>query len=98
MLMFSPIFFSIPLKHLIQWTIDEHGLEFCLRKTKNDNGEYENIQDLFINNMIHRPVKLEGSNLCELTACYEMKKYDRLFLIRMILMINTMLKVALCAT
>ena len=56
---FSHDFMSIPLKHMIQWLHGEENLEFKLRKVKIDEGVYEHIQNMFINNIIYRPVELE---------------------------------------
>ena len=60
---FSHEFMSISLKHLLQWMTDEENLEFKLRKVKkNENDEYECVMDMFINNIIYRPVELEHLN------------------------------------
>ena len=60
---FSHEFVAIPLKHLLQWLNGEEQLEFKLRKVKTDEGVYEHVQDMFINNMIYRPVELEPGML-----------------------------------
>ena len=48
---FSHEFKSIPLKHLIDWLNEEEQLDFKLRRVKIDEGKYEHVQDMFINNM-----------------------------------------------
>ena len=90
---FSHEFSSIPLKHLLQWTIDENYLEFCLRKTKKDDGEYGHIHDVFINNILYRPVELECLSLYELVERYEMKKKPRKIVMTTV-MINITWKIA----
>ena len=64
-------FKSIPLKHLIEWLSGEEHLEFKLRKVRIDDNKYEHVQDMFINNMIYRPIELEN------LGCYDMiSRYD----------------------
>ena len=75
---FSHEFMSISLKHLLQWITDEENLEFKLRKVKkNENDEYECVMDLFINNIIYRPVELEHLSCYELICQYELKKLEK---------------------
>ena len=48
-----------------------------MRKVKNNDDEYENVIDLFINDIIYRPVELENLSCYELIAYYEMKKLPK---------------------
>ena len=52
---FSHEFHSIPLKYLIEWAQGIENLEFKLRIVKNGDGEYDHVQDNFIDNVIFRP-------------------------------------------
>ena len=72
--MFSHEFKSIPLKHLIEWAEGNENLEFKLQSVKNKEGDYEHVQDTFINNMIYRPAKLENIGLYDIVSNYELKK------------------------
>ena len=74
---FSHEFKSIPLKHLIEWLNGEEYLEFKLRKVRVDEGIYEHVQDMFINNMIYRPVELEHLGLYEMIASYDLKRMSK---------------------
>ena len=67
---YSHDFMSISLIHLLQWMKDETDLEFKLRTVKNNDDEYEHVVDLFINNIIYRPVELENLSCYELIAYY----------------------------
>ena len=62
----------------MQWINDEEDLEYRLRKVKKTgvNG-YECVMDLFINNIIYRPVELEDLSCYELVSMYELKKLDK---------------------
>ena len=75
---FSHEFMNISLVHLLQWINDEEDLEYRLRKVKKTgvNG-YECVMDLFINNIIYRPVELEDLSCYELVSMYELKKLDK---------------------
>ena len=74
---FSHDFKSIPLKHLIEWLNGEEHLEFKLRKVKIDEGIYEHVQDMFINNMIYRPVELEHLGCYDMISKYELKRMSK---------------------
>ena len=74
---FSHDFMSIPLKHMIQWLDGEENLEFKLRKVKIDEGVYEHIQDMFINNIIYRPVELEHLGCYDMISKYELKRMTK---------------------
>ena len=74
---FSHDFMSIPLKHMIQWLHGEENLEFKLRKVKIDEGVYEHIQDMFINNIIYRPVELEHLGCYDMISKYELKRMTK---------------------
>ena len=52
---FSHEYVAIPLTHLLQWLNGDDNLEFKLRRTKNSDGQYSHVQDMYINNMIYRP-------------------------------------------
>ena len=69
---------SIPLVHLLQWITDEENLEFKLRKVKIDENNYDCVMDLFINNIIYRPVELEHLSCYETISQYELKKWKRI--------------------
>jgi len=56
---------------------DENDLEFKVRKVKNIDDEYENVIDLFINDIIYRPVELEHLSCYEIIAYYQMKKLQK---------------------
>lgn len=49
-------------------------LEFKLKKIVTNDGHYEHVQDMFINNMIYRPAELEHMNLYDMMMHYELKK------------------------
>ena len=55
---FSHDFMYIPLKHLLEWHDKVEHLEFSLKKVKNIDGQWEHVQDFFVNNYIYRPVEL----------------------------------------
>ena len=75
---FSHEFMNISLVHLLQWITDEENLDYRLRRVKkNDNDEYECVMDLFINNIIYRPVELENLSCYEMVSMYELKKLDK---------------------
>ena len=65
----------IQLQHLIDWAEGAENLEFKLRKVKqkNDSSEYDHVVDMFINNIIYRPLELENISCFELISKYEMK-------------------------
>ena len=69
---FSHEFLNIPLKHLMEWAEGIDDLEFKLRTVKNKDGEYEHVQDTFINNMIFRPGELEHLGLYDMISQYEL--------------------------
>ena len=71
---FSHDFKSIPLKHLIEWLSGEEHLEFKLRKVRIDDNKYEHVQDMFINNMIYRPIELEDLGCYDMISRYELKR------------------------
>ena len=48
---FSHDFLNIPLRHLLDWLYNI-DLEFKLKVVKNSDGDYEHVQDTFVNNMI----------------------------------------------
>ena len=58
---------------MIQWLHGEENLEFKLRKVKIDEGVYEHVQDMFINNIIYRPVELEHLACYDMISRYELK-------------------------
>ena len=75
---FSHDFMNIPLVQLLQWITDEEHLEYRLRKVKNDDTDkYECVMDLFINNIIYRPVELELLSCYDMVSLYELKKMDK---------------------
>ena len=68
---FSHEFMNISLVHLLQWINDEEDLEYRLRKVKKtDVNGYECVMDLFINNIIYRPVELEDLSCYELVSLF----------------------------
>ena len=71
---FSHDFKSIPLKHLVEWLKGTEQLDFKLKTVKNGEGNYEHVQDMFVNNMIYRPVELECMGLYDMISLYELKK------------------------
>ena len=75
--MFSHEFVAIPLKHLIDWLNGEEHLDFKLRKVKIDEGKYEHVQDMFINNLIYRPVELEHVSCYDMISRYELKRMTK---------------------
>ena len=79
---FSHETISIPLKHLLQWLNGDENLEFKLRKTKNSDGEYSHVQDMYINNMIYRPTELEHFSCYDMVSNYELKKLSKKKLIQ----------------
>ena len=70
---YSHEFMSIPLVHLLQQITDEENLEFKLRKVKIDENNYDCVMDLFINNIIYRPVELEHLSCYEIISQYILK-------------------------
>ena len=74
---FSHDFVANLLKHLIEWLNGEEQLEFKLRKVKIDEGVYEHVQDMFINNMIYRPVELEHLGCYDMISKYELKRMSK---------------------
>lgn len=73
---FSHDFLNIPLKHLLDWVHDE-DLEFKLKVVVNSDGDYEHVQDMFINNIIYRPLELQHICCYDMIANYELKKLTR---------------------
>ena len=70
---FSHEFDNIPLQHLMDWydkNFDE--LTFRLRTIRNENDNYESVQDLFINDIIYRPTELES--ICVYEQIQDFKK------------------------
>ena len=45
---FSHHFLSIPLKHMIQWLVDEEHLDFRLIQITNDDGQPSHVPDIYI--------------------------------------------------
>ena len=73
---FSHDFLNIPLKHLIDW-VNNQDLEFKLKVVKNSDGDYEHVQDMFINNIIYRPLELERIGCYDMITHYELKKITK---------------------
>ena len=73
---FSHDFLNIPLKHLLDWVHNE-DLEFKLKVVVNSDGDYEHVQDMFINNIIYRPLELQHICCYDMIANYELKKLTR---------------------
>ena len=72
--MYSHDFKSIPLKHLIEWSKGNESLDFKLKTVKNSEGEYQHVQDMFINNVIYRPYELENLGCYDIVSQYELRK------------------------
>ena len=70
-------FMNIPLRHLLQWLNGDDNLEFKLRRTKNSDGLYSHIQDMYINNMIYRPTELEHISCYDMVSNYELKRMSK---------------------
>ena len=51
----------------------EEHLGFKLRTVKFDEGNYEHVQDILINNMIYTHVKLEHLGCYDMISTYELK-------------------------
>ena len=58
----------------MEWAEGIDDLEFKLKTVKNKDGEYEHVQDTFINNMIFRPCELQHLGLYDMISEYELKK------------------------
>ena len=71
---FSHETMNIPLAHLLQWLNGDDNLEFKLKKTKNCDGTYSHIQDMYINNIIYRPTELEQVSCYDMVSNYELKR------------------------
>ena len=71
---FSHEFTAIPLKHLLEWLNGEEELEFKLRKVKKEDRKYEHIHDMFINNIIYRPVELEKFGCYDMITRYDLRR------------------------
>ena len=74
---FSHEFTAIPLKHLLEWLNGEEELEFKLRKVKKEDGKYEHIHDMFINNIIYRPVELEKFGCYDMITRYDLRRMSK---------------------
>ena len=72
--MFSHDFIHIQVKHMLAWIDNEEDLEFKLRVVKNSDCVYDHVQDLYINNVIYRPVELEKLSCYDMLMHYELKK------------------------
>ena len=59
---------------MLEWVENEENLEFKLRVVKNSEGDYSHVQDIFINNVIYRPVELEKLSCYDMMMHYELKK------------------------
>ena len=75
--LFSHDFMNIPLKHLLEWLNYKENLEFKLKVVKNSDDEYQHVQDMFINNIIYRPIELEHLGCYDLITHYELKKMPK---------------------
>ena len=51
---------SIPLPHLIEWVEGVSNIDFKLRKMKKIDNTIDHVVDMFINNIIFRPVELQN--------------------------------------
>ena len=74
---FSHEFTAIPLKHLFEWLNGEEELEFKLRKVKKEDGKYDYIHDMFINNIIYRPVELEKFGCYDMITRYDLRRMSK---------------------
>ena len=71
---FSHLTKTIPLSHLIEWVDGSNNLDFKLKKIKKVDDTFEHVVDMFINNIIYRPLELEKLSCYELVSKYELKK------------------------
>ena len=74
---FSHKYVAIPLTHLLQWLNGDDNLEFKLRRTKNSDGQYSHVQDMYINNIIYRPIELEHISCYDMVSSYELKRMSK---------------------
>ena len=65
------------MKHLLEWLNGEEELEFKLRKIKIEDGKYEHIHDMFINNIIYRPVELEHLGCYDMITRYDLRRMSK---------------------
>ena len=74
---FSHETMNIPLTHLLQWLNGDDNLEFKLKKTKDCDGKYSHVQDMYINNIIYRPTELEQVSCYDMVSNYELKRMSK---------------------
>ena len=55
----------------------DDNLEFKLRTTKNSDGQYSHVQDMYIHNSIYRPTELEHMNCYDMVLNYELKRMSK---------------------
>ena len=54
--------------------VHNKDLDFKLKVVKNSDGDYEHVQDMFINNITFRPLQLEQICCYDMITHYELKK------------------------